>query len=101
MPLKHVIIPQPPSSQDTRYKDNLMAYMRANEDWCLRIKAILEANNLLSQKPVGPVVIGGFTTNTNFNGTAVLTTTSVANMLCTLSTLLQLKGLITPNSSQG
>lgn len=93
--MKRILIPQPPNADAPEFRTNPMAFNRAASDWMRRLKGILEDASRINDAPMGQQFqIGSFSTNTTLAGTSTLG--DVANFVCSLTTALTSKGLVSP-----
>lgn len=97
--MKHVVLPTPPNPDDPAYKNNPLAFNRAQFSWMAQVKGLLEdANNVNARPMAQQFAVGTFSTNTTISGTS--TGTDVANFVSSLVTAMQAKGFVSQTVSR-
>lgn len=89
--MRQVSLPTPPNPDDMAYRNNPLAFNRAQYAWMTRVKGLVEDASKINDRPMAQqFVVGAFTTNTAIAGTS--TGTDVANFISSLVTALTAKG---------
>lgn len=116
--MKRLVLPDPPNPDYAQFRDNQLAYYRAQYEWAVRLASELESNNKINAAPCGQPIraatsytlttafLGTYTATGTFTATVtgtntyyvgVATGTDVANWLSSLVSSMTSKGLLSPN----
>lgn len=88
-------LPQPPDPGAGVYTNNDRAWRADVYKWMLKVKSQIEADSTANTTPIGPFVVDTFTAVSTVTGTDDL-----SNLVATLITAMNGKGITAPNISR-